>query len=92
MRAAIVRGHTLYLDFTPQVLDEDPELPLAASRAFDELKKSIHYNFPRVHEIVLYIDGQIPRSPKRKIFDKESTVAIIVHRTPERPSSERSDA
>ncbi len=66
VRAAMLRGHTLYLDLTSRVLDTDPEVPLAVPNAVDVLGKSIRLNFPRVREIDLYIDGQIPRFPDKK--------------------------
>ncbi len=66
VRAAMLRGHTLYLDLTARVLEVDPEVPLSGSEAFEALDKSILLNFPRVHEIVLYIDGQLPRPAAKK--------------------------
>jgi hypothetical protein len=66
VRAAMLRGHTLFLDLTSHVLDTDPEVPLAVPRALDALGDSIRLNFPRVREIDLYIDGQIPRFPDKK--------------------------
>lgn len=66
VRAVMVRGHTLFLDLTSQVLVADPEVPLTGAGAFDALGKSIRLNFPRVREIVLYIDGQVPRFSGKK--------------------------
>jgi len=66
VRAAMVRGQTLYLDLTSQVLDTDPEVPMPAQAAFEALDRSITGNFPRVRDIVLYIDGQLPRFPAQK--------------------------
>ncbi len=66
VRAAMVRGHTLYLDLSSSVLAADPDVPLSGSDAFDILSKSILFNFPRVREIVLYLDGQAPRFPDKK--------------------------
>ena len=66
VRAVMVRGHTLYLDLTSAVLETDSEVPLTGTRAFDALGQSIRLNFPRVHEIVLYIDGQVPRFAFKK--------------------------
>jgi len=66
VRAVMLRGHTLFLDLTSRVLVGDPEVPLTGVSAFDALGRSIRLNFPRVHEIVLYIDGQTPRFPVKK--------------------------
>jgi hypothetical protein len=62
----MVRGHVLFLDLTSQVLETDPELSLTGSDAFEALGKSIRLNFPRIHEVVLYIDGQVPLFPVKK--------------------------
>jgi hypothetical protein len=68
VRAAMVRGHTLYLDLSARVLGEDPDVPLRGRDALDLLSRSITFNFPRVHEIVLYLDGQLPGfAPKKNI-------------------------
>ncbi len=66
VRAAMLRGHTLYLDLSARVLAEDPEVPVGASDAFEILFRSIRFNFPRVHQIVLYLDGQVPAFPAKK--------------------------
>ena len=66
VRAAMVHGHTLFLDLTEQVLADDPDVPLAGADAFDALERSIRFNFPRVRDIVFYIDGQPPRVPEKK--------------------------
>jgi hypothetical protein len=66
VRAVMVRGRTLYLDLTSHVLEADPEVPLTGGAALDALEKTIRLNFPSVHEIVLYIDGQTPSFPAKK--------------------------
>ncbi len=66
VRSVMVRGRTLYIDLTSQVLQDDPEVPLSGTDALDALGRSIRLNFPRVHEIVVYIDGQVPRFAAKK--------------------------
>lgn len=66
VRAALVRGHTLYLDLTARILEDDPDVPLKGSDALDALDRSILFNFPRVRDIVVYIDGQAPRFPEKE--------------------------
>ncbi len=61
VRAALIRGHTLFLDLSARILEEDPEVPLKGSDALAALNRSIRFNFPRLREIVIYIDGQVPR-------------------------------
>jgi hypothetical protein len=64
--SALVHGHALYLDLSPRVLGEDPEVPLHGEDAFSALARSIRFNFPRLREITISIDGQIPRFPGKK--------------------------
>jgi hypothetical protein len=64
--SALVHGRTLYLDLSPRVLGEDPEVPLRGEEAFTAMARSIRFNFPRVREIVISIDGQIPRFAGKK--------------------------
>jgi hypothetical protein len=66
--AVMVSGRTLYIDLTPQVLVEDPEVPLKGQAALAALTRSLKLNFPRFGEVVFFIDGQAPRfSEKKKI-------------------------
>ena len=37
-----------------------------AKIALDALAKTIRFNFPRFHEVVFYIDGQVPQYPDEK--------------------------
>jgi len=64
--AVMVSGRTLYVDLTPQVLNEDPEVPLSASDALPVLTRCLRLNFPRFSRVVYLIDGQVPRFPEKK--------------------------
>jgi len=61
VRAALIRGHTLFLDLSSRILEEDPEVPLKGNDALAALNRSIRFNFPRLWDVVVYIDGQVPR-------------------------------
>ena len=63
VNAVLVQGRTLFLDLSQRLLAEDPEVPLHGRAALDALERSIRFNFPRLHDIVIYIDGQPPRFP-----------------------------
>jgi hypothetical protein len=66
--SVMASGKTLYVDLTPQILVEDPEVPLRGQAALDALGKSLMFNFPRLREVVIFIDGQQPRfADKKKI-------------------------
>jgi len=64
--AALVRGRILYLDLPSRVLADDSEIPLKGRDALEALTRSIRFNFPQLHEIVYYIDGQAPSFSEKK--------------------------
>jgi len=64
--SAMISGRTLYLDLSPKLLVDDPEVPLKGADALAALARSIRFNFPRLREIVFYIDGQPPRFGEKK--------------------------
>lgn len=63
VRSAFVTGRTLVIDLSPQILLEDPEVPLRGRAALDALERTLRFNFPGIREIDFYIDGQLPRFP-----------------------------
>jgi hypothetical protein len=66
--SALLHGRTLYLDLSPNLLADDSEVPLKGKDALDALGRSLRFNFPSIHEIVFFIDGQLPRfTPKKNI-------------------------
>jgi hypothetical protein len=64
--SSLIHGRTLYLDLSPRVLVDDPEAPLRGQAALDALTKSLRYNFPRLRDIVISVDGQLPRFSGKK--------------------------
>jgi hypothetical protein len=64
--AVMVSGRTLYLDLTPQILVDDPEVPLKGPQALAALTRSLKLNFPRFAEVVFFIDGQAPIFTEKK--------------------------
>jgi hypothetical protein len=64
--AVMVSGRTLYIDLTPQVLAEDPEVPLKGPDALAALTRSLRMNFPRFSEVIYFIDGQVPLFGEKK--------------------------
>jgi hypothetical protein len=64
--AVMVSGRTLYIDLTPQVLQEDPEVRLRGTEALAALTRSLKQNFPRFADVVFLIDGQAPRFQEKK--------------------------
>jgi len=64
--AVMVSGRTLYLDLTPQILGDDPEVPLKGPDALAALTRSLRMNFPRFTEVIYFIDGQAPHFVEKK--------------------------
>ncbi len=64
--AVMVSGRTLYLDLTPRILADDPEVPLKGPDALAALTRSLRMNFPRFSEVIYFIDGQAPRFEEKK--------------------------
>jgi hypothetical protein len=64
--SSLIHGRTLYIDLSSRMLVEDPEAPLKGQDALTALARSIRFNFPRFHQIVFFIDGQLPRFPDKK--------------------------
>ena len=64
--AVMVSGRTLYVDVTPQILEDDPEVPLKGPVALAAFTRSLKQNFPRFAEVIFFIDGQAPHFPEKK--------------------------
>ncbi len=61
VNAVFVAGRTLIVDLSSLVLADDAEVPLRGQAALAVLARSLRFNFPRFHEVVFYIDGQVPQ-------------------------------
>jgi hypothetical protein len=63
IRALLYRGGVLYLDFNSAILFEEPEVPLDTGSIVEAVKKTLSFNFPYIQDIVVTVDGQLPRTP-----------------------------
>jgi len=64
--AVMLSGRTVYLDLTPQILEQDPEVPLPCDQALTVLTRALQLNFPRFTQVVYLIDGQVPHFAEKK--------------------------
>ena len=64
--SALIHGRTLYIDLSPNLLADDPDVPLKGAEAFDALGRSLRFNFPAIREVVFFVDGQLPRFDGKK--------------------------
>jgi hypothetical protein len=60
VRSLFVRNRILYLDLSAELVLAGPEYPLRGVDVFPALRRSISFNFPRVREAFITIDGQDP--------------------------------
>lgn len=66
VRSLFVRSRVLYLDLSADFVTAGPDYPLRGKEALDAMRRSINFNFPRVREVAVTIDGQEPRFPEKK--------------------------
>ena len=64
--SSMLRGRTLYINLSSRLLLEDPEVPLKGQDALTAFARTLRFNFPRLRQIVFFIDGQSPRFPEKK--------------------------
>jgi len=63
-RSLLLRRRVLYVDLSEQAAMASPGAPLALADAIGVLKRTIRFNLRGIREIVVYVDGQVPRSLK----------------------------
>ncbi len=66
VQGLVVREGTLFLDLSPAAALPDPETPLEGAAALEGLARSLRVNFPRLRELSVTIDGQVPRAREKK--------------------------
>jgi len=66
VRALVVHNRILYVDLAPSAALPDPEAPLRGAAAAEVLARSVRANFPRLREVVVFIDGQALQGPEQK--------------------------
>ena len=66
VRAIVVRSRTLYVELNPLAALPDPETPLTGAASAEALARSVRANFPRLREVVVFIDGQALQGSEQK--------------------------
>jgi spore germination protein GerM len=66
VRSLSVQNHVLYLDLSADIVTAGHEYPLHGDEALEALKKTILFNFPKVREVAVTVDGQVPRFGEKK--------------------------
>jgi hypothetical protein len=60
VRSVLVRGRTLTIDFSGQLALAGDKFNLRGAEAISALRRSITFNFPRIAELAVTIEGQSP--------------------------------
>lgn len=63
MQSLILSEDTVYIDLSPEVLFHSEEVRIDLRGGLAAVEKSLRYNFRRVEEVVLTINGQVPFYP-----------------------------
>jgi len=63
VETSILQGRTLYLNLSTEVFAPRDATMLAPQEAMSLMKEAIRMNFPRIQEIVVFVDGQTPYFP-----------------------------
>jgi hypothetical protein len=61
VQSILVRGRTLFIDFSGQLALAGDRLNLRGAEAISALRRAITFNFPRIAELTVTIEGQVPR-------------------------------
>ncbi|TVQ40246.1 MAG: hypothetical protein EA384_03770 [Spirochaetaceae bacterium] len=67
VRALLVRGRTVYIDLDPRAMFLQEQLSLNLEEAFAAIRRTIGYNFHRIQDVVITVDGQLPWQPHFEI-------------------------
>ncbi len=62
LKASIIKGDTLYLDFNKDFIKDIPGTPVNYEEKNNYIRENIRFNFPQIKEIVITVEGQIPGS------------------------------
>ncbi len=62
IRSLLLRNGVVYLDLSYEVLFPDPQTTLGFSETLNAIRKTITFNYPEVHKIVITVDGHEPKS------------------------------
>jgi hypothetical protein len=66
VQSLVVHDGVLSVDLSAAAALPDAEAPLAGTAAVEALVRSLRANFPRLREIAVTVDGQVPRSRGEK--------------------------
>ncbi|MBN2049972.1 MAG: GerMN domain-containing protein [Spirochaetales bacterium] len=59
VRTCMLRKKTLYVDFSPELIVGKEKISLSVDEALAGVERSLRFNFPRIEEILFFIDGEM---------------------------------
>lgn len=63
VESILIRGNTLYVDLSPDVLFSSEDIRVGWDERFQILRKTLSFNYPRFKQIFLTVNGQLPGFP-----------------------------
>ena len=73
LRSVIARDGQVYVNLSRQIIERQPDAPLSFDQSLQTIANGILYNFPKVRDLYLLVDGQIPGEKYADgfVFDKK---------------------
>jgi hypothetical protein len=62
VRSVMLRGETLYIDFSIDVIFQREESILSLEEVLDGIRRTVTFNFPAVEQIVFSVRGEVPEA------------------------------
>jgi hypothetical protein len=56
----IARGGAVYVSLSREVIELQPDAPLSFDQSLQAIANGVLYNFPKVRDLFLLVEGQIP--------------------------------
>lgn len=64
IRLLILRERSLYVDFSPAILDVEEKTRTSFDDALDMTRYNLEYNFPFLRSVTMTVAGQVPGEPR----------------------------
>jgi hypothetical protein len=73
LRSVIARDGKVYVSLSREIIEREPDAPLSFDQSLQTIANGVLYNFPKVRDLYLLVDGQIPgeRHADGFVFDKK---------------------
>ena len=73
LRSVIARDGTVYVNLSREIIELQPGAPLSFDQSLQAIANGVLYNFPKVRDLYLLVEGQIPgeRHADGFVFEKK---------------------